>query len=85
MHQVECVEEGRGDRDAAIDPVPALLEALEGEHAGGEVDPVGGERQRLGKAAAGIGERHAQRAHGAVRPLRLAQEAVPLARGQVFA
>ena len=46
---------------------------------------VRGERQRLGQAAAGIGEGHAKGADGAVGPLRLAQEAVPLARCHVLA
>src|SRR4051794_36702603 len=55
VYEVERVQQGRGRGHAAVDPGPALLEALEGEHAGREVDPVGGERQRLGEAAASIG------------------------------
>ena len=30
-------------------PAGALFEAFDHQHAGGEVDPVGGERQRLGQ------------------------------------
>ena len=84
VHHVEGVQQGRRDGHAAVDARPSLLEALEREHAGGEVHPIGGEGERLGQAAAGIGEGHAEGAHGAHGLLRLAQEFFSLYRGQVF-
>jgi hypothetical protein len=63
VHQVERVEQGRGDRHGAVDPRLALLQGLEHQHAGGEVHAVGGECQCLGQAAAGIGQGHAGGAH----------------------
>ncbi len=43
MHHVERMEQGRGHRDGAVDPTAALLQALDHQHAGLEVNPIGGE------------------------------------------
>jgi hypothetical protein len=40
VRQVECVEQGRGNRHGAIDPGAALLQALDHQHAGVEVDTI---------------------------------------------
>jgi hypothetical protein len=60
VYQVERVEQGRGDGHAAKNPRAAFFQAFEHQHPGGEVDPVGGQRQRLGEPAAAIGQGHAQ-------------------------
>ncbi len=85
MHHVERMEQGRGHRDGAVDPTAALLQAFDHQHAGLEVNPIGGERQRLGQPAAGIGQRHAERPHLAVSQLGLAEEDLTLPGGQVLA
>lgn len=56
VDHVEGLEQGRG-ADTAEHARAALLEALGDQHAGDTVDAIGGERQRPGHAAAGIGER----------------------------
>ena len=84
VHQVERVEQGRGDGHGAIDAGPALLQALDHQHAGGEVHAIGGEGEGLGQPAAGIGEGHAEGAHLAIGALGFAQEGVALAGGEVF-
>jgi hypothetical protein len=85
VHQVEGVEQGRGHRHGAVDAALPLLQALDHQHAGGEVDAIGGERQRLGEAAAGVGEGHAQGAGVTVGALCGAEEGIALAGGKVFA
>jgi hypothetical protein len=50
LHQVERVEQGRGH--GAVDPAFPLPQALQHQDAGGEIDAIGGQRQRLGEAAA---------------------------------
>ncbi len=84
VHQVERVEQGRGDGHGAVDPRLALLQRREHQHAGGEVHAIDGERQRLRQAAADVGQRHAEGAHLAVGMLGLAQEGVALAGVHVF-
>jgi hypothetical protein len=74
-----------GYRHGAIDAVAALLQALEHHGAGAEVDPVGGERQDFGQAAAAVGQGHAQRVDVAVSSAGHGQEGVPLRGCQVFA
>jgi hypothetical protein len=71
-----------GDRYAAINPRAAFFQAFEHQHAGGEVDPVGG--QRLGEPAAAIGQGHAQRSNGTIGAFGFTQETVALAGGEVF-
>jgi len=85
VHQVERVEQGRGDGDGAVDPAFPLLQALENQGASGEVDAIGGEGEGLGEAAAGIGEGHAQGAGVAVGALGGTEEGVALAGAEVFA
>ena len=84
VHHVERFEQGRGHGHGAIDAGAALLQALEHQHAGGEIDAIGGEREGLGEPAPGIGQRHAEGPHLAVGELGLAQEGVALAGGEVF-
>jgi hypothetical protein len=79
VHQVEGVEQGRGHRHGAVDAALPLLQALDHQHAGGEVDAIGGQRQRLGEAAAGIGQGHTQGAHLTISQLGGAEEGVALA------
>src|ERR1700693_616780 len=45
------IEQGRGYGHAAKDPGPALFETFEHQHAGGEINPVGGQRQCFGEQA----------------------------------
>jgi hypothetical protein len=71
--------------DISEDPGAALFEALEDQHAGGEVDPVDGQRQRLGQPTDGIGQGHAEGAHRPISPFGCAQKGVALADGQIFA
>ena len=52
MHQIQGLEEGRGHRHGAIDPVLALLERGEHQYAAGEVHPVRCQSEGLGQAAA---------------------------------
>lgn len=85
VHQVEGLEESGRHRHGAEDARAALLQAGEDQHAGGEVDPVDGERQRLGEPAAGIGEGHAERAHRPLGPLGCREEGCALAGGDIFA
>jgi len=85
MHHVERAEQGRRHRHGPEHAGAALLQALYGQHAGGQVDAIGGQRQRLGQPAPGVSERHAQGPHLAVGQLGLAQEGVALAGGEVFA
>jgi hypothetical protein len=85
MHEIERFEQSRGNGHGAIDAGAALLEALEDQGAGGEIDPIGGERQRLGQPAAGIGQGHAEGAYLAVSLFGGAQEGVALAGGEIFA
>ncbi|MDQ2802516.1 MAG: hypothetical protein M3Y41_07465 [Pseudomonadota bacterium] len=73
-----------GGGHAAKHPGTAFLQTFEHQRAAGEVNPISGERQRLGQPAAGIGQRHAQGPHLTVGQLGLAQEGVALACGQVF-
>lgn len=65
----DVVEDAGGHRHGAVDAGPALLQALEDDDPGVEIDPVGGERQRLGDLAAGVGEHEAQGADLPRRPL----------------
>jgi hypothetical protein len=37
VHQVERLQQGRGNGDGAEDPAAAFLQALDHQHAGGEV------------------------------------------------
>jgi hypothetical protein len=85
MHQIEGLEQGRGHGHAPVDARAAFLQALKHQHAGGEVDAVHRQRQRLGQPTAAGGECHAQRAHRAIDPLGGAQEGVALFGGEVFA
>ncbi len=62
-----------------------FLQRLEHQHAGGEVDAIGGECQSLREAAAGIGQGHAKRARQPIGALRFAEERIALAGGDVFA
>ena len=50
-------------RDGPVERPAALLERAEGDHPAGEVDAIGGQLERLAGAAAGVGERRAERAH----------------------
>ena len=85
VHQVEGVEQGGGNGDGAVDAALAFFQALEDEHAGGEVDAIGGEGQRLGETAAGEGEGHGEGPHLTIGVLGGGEEGVALAPGQVFA
>ncbi len=62
-------------------PGAALFQALEHQHAGGDVDPVGGQGEGLGEAASRISQRHAERPHRAVGEVGLPQEGIALAGG----
>jgi len=84
MHQVERVEQSRGDGYGTIDAGPALFQALDHQHAGGEVHAIDGEGESLGEPAAGIGDGHAEGAHLAIGALGRAQESVAFAGGEVF-
>jgi hypothetical protein len=84
MHSVEGVEQGRGDGHGTIDAGAALFQALDHQHAGGEIHAIGGEGECFGEAAAGIGEGHAEGSDGAIGPFCLPQEGVALADGEVF-
>jgi hypothetical protein len=83
VHQFKRIEQGRWDGHGAVDPRLALLH-LEHQHAGGEVDTVGGERECFGQAAAGKGQGHAEGAHQAVGTLCFPKERLTLAGGDVF-
>lgn len=85
MHQVQGLEQGGGHRHGAIDPVLALLERGEHQHAAGQVHPVRRQGEGLGQAAARPGQGHAQRAGLARRLLGRAQEPRPLGDREVFA
>ena len=74
-----------GDRDRPENPGAALFQTLEHQHAGGEIDPVGAQRQRLGQPAAAIDQGHAQGAHRAIGAFGLAQKRRAFAGGEVFA
>ena|GEM_PF-6945000 len=63
MDKIERVEVALGHRHRAVEGLAALLERSEGDDLAGQVNPVGGQLQRLGDPAAGLGERGAQRAH----------------------
>ena len=65
-------------------PVLALLQGLEHQHAGGEVDPVRGERERFGQPTAGIDQGHADGANWTVGALGLPQKDLALTGGDVF-
>ena len=54
MHQVERVEQGRWDGYGTIDAGPALLEALDHQHAGGEVHAFGGEPEQAKRRVFGV-------------------------------
>ena len=84
VHEIERVEQGRGDGHGAVDPRLALLQGLEHQHAGGEVDTIGRERECFGQAAAGIGQGHAEGAHQAVGSLGFPEKPLALAGGDVF-
>ena len=84
VHHVEGIEQGRGYGHAAKNPGAALFEAFEHQHAGGEIDPVGGQRQGFGEPAAGIRQGHAECPHRAVGQVGFAQEGIALAGGQIF-
>ena len=71
MHHVERVEQGRGHGHATEKSRPALLEAFEHQHAGGEIHPIRGQCEGFGQTTAGIGQGHAQGSHRAIRPLGL--------------
>jgi hypothetical protein len=47
VHQVERGEQGRGHRHGPENSGAALLQAFDHQHAGGEVDTIGGEGQCL--------------------------------------
>jgi hypothetical protein len=85
MHHVEGLEQGRGYWYTPENPGAAFFEAFEHQHARCEIDPVGGQCQRFGQPAAGIGEGHAKCPHGTVGLFGFAQEAVAFAGGQIFA
>ena len=85
VDEVEGAEQGRGDGDGAVDAALAFFQALEDEHAGGEVDAVDGEGQGLGEAAAGVGEGHTEGADLAVGVFGGGEEGVAFAPGQIFA
>ena len=84
MHQVERIEQGRGDRHGAVVAVLGLFQGGEHQHAGGEVDAIDS-RRRLGEAAADAGERDAEGPPLAVDMLGLAQKRVTLGSDDVFA
>ena len=65
-------------------PVLALLQGLEHQHAGGEIDPVRGERECFGQPAAGIDQGHAEGANLTVGALGFPQERLALTGGDVF-
>ena len=65
--------------------VLALFQGSEHQHAGGEVDAIDSQRQRLEEAAADAGQRHAEGPHLAVDMLGLAQKRVTLGSDHVFA
>jgi hypothetical protein len=85
VHEVEGVEQSRGDGHGAVDAALPLLQALDHQHAGAEVDAIGSQRQRLGQAAAGVGKGHAEGAGVTVGALGGAEEDVALAGGEIFA
>ena len=66
-------------------PRPALLQGLEGDRARRDVDPLGGQRQRLADPAARPAQRVAEGAHVARRLVGGEQEADVLLAGEVFA
>jgi hypothetical protein len=70
---------------AAKNPPAALFEAFEHQYAGGEIDPVGGQRQGFGKPAAGIRQGQAEGPHRAIGQVGFSQEGIALASGQIFA
>ena len=84
VDEIEGFEQGRGNRYRPVDPAATLLEGLEHQHAGGQIDPIGGQGEGLGEAAAGIGEGHAQGPHLATLPLRHPEEDRPLGRSEIF-
>jgi alkylhydroperoxidase family enzyme len=63
VHEIELVEQPGRHRHGPVDAAPALLQGLEDDRLAGEVDPLGGQRQGLGDAAAGGVEQAAERAH----------------------
>jgi hypothetical protein len=54
----EGIEQGRGYGHTARNPSAALFETFEHQHADGEIDPVGGQRQGFGEPAAAAGQRN---------------------------
>jgi hypothetical protein len=65
VHEIKLVEQPGRHRDGPVDAAAALLEALEHDRLASEVDPLGGERQGLGDAAAGGVEQAAEGSLGA--------------------
>ena len=59
MHQVEGIEERGRDGHGAVEAGAAFLLALKGEDRRLEIHPIGGERQGLRGATAGIQQRPA--------------------------
>jgi hypothetical protein len=85
VHEVELIQQPGRHRHGPVDAAAALLQALEHDRLAGEVDPLGGEGQGLGDAAAGGVEHAAERAH---RPGGLGgggEEGGPLLGGEVEA
>jgi hypothetical protein len=70
--------------DGVTSGIAAIGSAESVSDAGGEIGAVGGECERFGQAAAGIGQGHAEGAHQAVGTLGLAEEPLTLASGDVF-
>jgi hypothetical protein len=66
-------------------PSAALFKAFEHQHAGGEINPIDGQRQGFGEPAAGIRQGHAECSHRAVGHAGFPQEGIALASGQIFA
>ena len=63
VHEVELIQQPRWHRYSTIDAAAAFLQALEHDRLAGEIDPLRGQRQSLGDAAAGGVEHAAERAH----------------------
>ncbi len=60
MHEAQPVQKVRRHRNGAVNALAALFQALEDEDAVAGIDAVGGQRQRFGDPAAGMGQRSAE-------------------------
>lgn len=85
VDEVEGIEHRRRHGDGPVHASPAFLEGLEHQRPALEVDPVGGERQRLADPAAGVGERQAERPGAPLGALGRGEDELALLSGEVEA